>query len=276
MGRPLYSRNFITTPSVRDPEPPSYERWSYLNAFDPDSDEFFDNENAVYEDFIDPGMPVNLEDEEEMEGVEEEEERDMLVVRMGNVSPITSESSLSDDESPLSDDAEDPAPLVVNAFRGTRQMDEDESEPAVRVRLAMRTLPTEERYPQTTELGPVRRHFATRGARRVSSYRSYPQRAESLPVPTPSAPIPVPTISRRSPIVDERPFTPPSTPPRQTPVTHFSMSPPPASTPRLYTWARSSSHSASPSPASPFTNPHARTSYTHLSPALIRIRDLSV
>ncbi|KAF8448911.1 hypothetical protein L210DRAFT_3312167, partial [Boletus edulis BED1] len=111
MGRPLYSRTFITTPAVRDPEPPSCERWSYLNAFDPDSDEFFDNENAVYEDFIDPGMPVNLEDEEEMEGIEEEEERDMLVVRMGNVSPITSESSLSDDESPLSD-AEDPAHLV--------------------------------------------------------------------------------------------------------------------------------------------------------------------
>jgi len=218
-----------------------------------------------------------------MEGVEEEEERDMLVVRMGNVSPITSESSLSDDESPLSD-AEDSAHVVVDAFRSARQMDEDEEEPAVRVRLATRTLPTEERYFQTTELGrspPVRRRFpfptpATRGARPASSYRPYTQRGESLPVPTPSAPIPVPTISRRSPAVDERPFTPPSTPPRQTPVTHFSMSPPPASTPRLYTWARSSSHSASPSSGSPFTNPHARTSYTHLSPALIRIRDLSV
>lgn len=111
MGRPLYSNAFRSTPAVRDPESPRCEKWSYLNAFDPDSDEFFDDENAVYEDFIGPVTSVNPEEDEEEEE-ELEEERDMLVVRMGNASPITSESSLSDSESPLAVGAEDPAHLV--------------------------------------------------------------------------------------------------------------------------------------------------------------------
>ena len=270
MGRPLYSRTFSDTiPAVRELEPSSCETWSYLNAFDPDSDEFFDNENAVYEDFIGPVTPVTLEEEED------DEERDMLVVRMGYGSPITSESSLND--SPLAVGAEDPAHLIVDAFHGIRQIDEAESEPAVRVRLAPRAVPTEVRWgSQTTESGrsQPRRMRATRAAIRTVSF---PQRDELLPVPAPSAPIPVPAISRRrSVVVDERAFPSPSTPPRQTPVAHFSMSPPPTSTPRLYTWARNPTYSASPSSGSPFTNPHARTSYTHLSPALIRIRDVTV
>ncbi|KAF8553584.1 hypothetical protein OG21DRAFT_1510035 [Imleria badia] len=273
MGRPLYSRTFTTTPAVREPSPPpNCETWSYLNAFDPDSDEFFDNENAVYEDFVDPVAPVNPGGED----VEEEEERDMLVVRMGNASPISSESSLSDNESPLAVGAEDPAHLVVNGFHAIREISDD-GEPAVRVRLTPRSLAGEARWgSQTTESARAhpRRQFATRAAFRGGPYRSYSHRDESLPVPAPSAPIPVPAISRRSAAVDDRALPSPSTPPRQTP--YFSMSPPPASTPRLYTWARDLTHSTSPSSGSPFTNPHARTSYTHLSPALIRIRDVTV
>lgn len=264
MGRPLYSRTFSNTPAVREPEPSSCETWSYLNSFDPDSDEFFDNENAVYEDFIGPVTLFNPEEEEE-------EERDMLVVRMRHGSPITSDSSSeSGSESPVAV----PARLVVDAFQDIRQIDEAESEPAVRVRLAPRAVPGEVRWgSQTTESGrsQPRRMLATRAAT-----RPFPQRDESLPIPAPSAPIPVPAVSRRSAAVDERVFSSPSTPPRQTPVAHFSMSPPPTSTPRLYTWARNPTLSASPSSGSPFTNPHARTSYTHLSPALIRIRDVTV
>lgn len=264
-------------PAVREPEPPSCEKWSYLNAFDPDSDEFFDNENAVYEDFVDPVTSVHPEEEDD-----EEEERDMLVVRMGNASPITSESSLSDSDSPLAVGAEDPAHLVVDAFHDIRQIEEAESafmEPAVRVRLATRTLPGEPRWAaQMIDSGRSlpRRGFASTAAVRTVSYRPYPQRDESFSVPAPSAPIPVPAVSRRSAAVDERALPSPSTPSRQTPMTHFSMSPPPSSTPRLYSWARNPSHSASPSPGGPFTNPHARTSYAHLSPAFIRIRDVTV
>ncbi|KAI9464733.1 hypothetical protein HD554DRAFT_2040680 [Boletus coccyginus] len=272
MGRPLYSRAFGTTPAVREPQTPSCEKWSYLNAFDPDSDEFFDGEDAVYEDFIDPVIPVlPLEDEDEDE---EAEERDMLVVRMGAISPISSESSLSDnEEDPLAVRAQDPPHLVVDAFHGIDQMEEEE-EPPVRVRLARRYASMEAGWGFSESRQPAqpRRQFATRTA-----IRTFPQQYDvSLPVPTPSAPIPVPAVSRRSAAVDERAFPSPSTPPRQTPAAHFPMSPPPTSTPRLYTWARNPSHSSSPSSSSPFTNPHARTSYTHLSPALIRIRDVTV
>lgn len=267
MGRPLYSRTF-SSPAVRDPEPPACETWSYLNAFDPDSDEFFDNENTVYEDFVDPVGPVIPGDEED----EDEEERDMLVVRMGNASPVTSESSLSDNESPLAAVAENPSRLAMDAFYDARESIQDDSEPAlvepaVRVRLAGRG---EARWGSEVFL---RRGFAP-DAIRNASYHSYAQR-ESLPVPAPSAPIPVPALSRRS-IPDERVSLSPSTPPRQTPMAQFAMSPPPASTPRLYSWARNPSHSTSPSSGGPFTNPHARTSYTHLSPVLIRIRDVTV
>ncbi|KAG8221040.1 hypothetical protein J3R82DRAFT_2550 [Butyriboletus roseoflavus] len=197
-------------PAVRDPEPSSCEKWSYLNAFDPDSDEFFDNENAVYEDFIDPVTSVNR-------GEEEDEERDMLVVRMGNASPITSESSLSDSDSPLAVGAEDLAHLV-DAFHDIRQIEEAELalvEPAVRVRLATRTLPGELRWgAQISDSGRShsRRGFATPAAVRTVSYRPYPQREESFPVPAPSAPIPVPAVSRRSAAVDERALPSPSTP----------------------------------------------------------------
>lgn len=261
MGRPLYSRTFITTPAVRDPEPPVCEKWSHLNAFDPDSDEFFDNENTVYEDFISPVTPISSAEDDE------EDERDMLVVRMGNISPSSSLSSLSDSDSPLALTPEEPSPLAMRLFRDSRHFEEDlESalmEPAVRVRLAGRT--SEARRP--------RRQLATRG----TLNRSYhAQRSESLPVPPPSAPIPVPPPSRRAAFMDEHVALSPSTPPRQTSMAHFAMSPPPTSTPRLYTWARNPGHPTSPSTGGPFTNPFARASYAHLSPVFIRIRDVAV
>ncbi|KIJ20977.1 hypothetical protein PAXINDRAFT_178498 [Paxillus involutus ATCC 200175] len=276
MGRPLFSKAFQTAPAVREPEPPlPYEKWSYLNAFDPDSDEFFDDEHAVYEDFIDPG---HLAIEEE----EEEEERDMLVVRMDNASPISTQ--ISDRDTPLHTGTEDLTRRLINDFRDLRQMEDSEFDPAVRVRLAARTFPAELRWESlpsdVTESGRTshRRPSSASVNRGFISYHDYAQRMERVPVPTPSAPIPVPVMrSRRSASIDERALPSPSTPPaRQTPVAHLSMSPPPSSTPRIYSWARNPSYSASPPTGSPFTNIHARTSYTHLSPALIRIRDVAV
>ncbi|PCH36323.1 hypothetical protein WOLCODRAFT_140341 [Wolfiporia cocos MD-104 SS10] len=58
MGRPLFSRSH-QTPAVRvEPEQPhpTYEKWTYWNAFDPDADEFFENDNAVYEAVVDPTL----------------------------------------------------------------------------------------------------------------------------------------------------------------------------------------------------------------------------
>ncbi|KZT69344.1 hypothetical protein DAEQUDRAFT_726931 [Daedalea quercina L-15889] len=54
MGRPLFSQ-YHQTPAVRvEPEQPqqAYEKWTISNAFDPDSDEFFERSDAVYEAFV--------------------------------------------------------------------------------------------------------------------------------------------------------------------------------------------------------------------------------
>ena len=53
MGRPLFSHH--QTPAVRvEPEQPQpvCEKWTYWNAFDPDSEEFFKRDDAVYEAFV--------------------------------------------------------------------------------------------------------------------------------------------------------------------------------------------------------------------------------
>lgn len=55
MGRPLFSTLYVpAAPTVRVVEAPTptCERWSYVNAFDPDADEFFEGDNCVYEDFL--------------------------------------------------------------------------------------------------------------------------------------------------------------------------------------------------------------------------------
>src|ERR1700692_417065 len=56
MGRPLFSTSY-STPVVRtepEPAPPTipFEKWTHWNAFDPDSDEFFESPDAVYEAFL--------------------------------------------------------------------------------------------------------------------------------------------------------------------------------------------------------------------------------
>ncbi|TDL26734.1 hypothetical protein BD410DRAFT_836564 [Rickenella mellea] len=56
MGRPLFSTS-LAPPVVRvaEPEQPTqYEKWSSWNAFDPDSDEFFERDDVVYEAFLTP------------------------------------------------------------------------------------------------------------------------------------------------------------------------------------------------------------------------------
>ncbi|KAF9244278.1 hypothetical protein BU15DRAFT_71841 [Melanogaster broomeanus] len=77
-------------------------------AFDPDSDEFFDDAHAVYENFIDPGHG------EQMVG---EEEKHMLRQRY-----------------PMAIGNEDPAHLIVDDFHDLTHMDDSEStltDPAV-------------------------------------------------------------------------------------------------------------------------------------------------
>lgn len=57
MGRPLYSTLIATAEPVVhvvEVKTPTYERWSAVNAFDPDADEFFEGDNVVYEAFLTP------------------------------------------------------------------------------------------------------------------------------------------------------------------------------------------------------------------------------
>lgn len=253
MGRPLFSKAFQSTPVVREPEESlcPYEKWSYVNAFDPDSDEFFHNERAVFEDFVDPAESAHSEEEDE------DEDRDALVV--------------SDRASPLAVGAEDPANLVDD-FQDLREMENTETALTTsnsRIHL------DELRWDPVPSAGDGRQRDALVSSRTsllagaAVHRRDRPDhvgRRDTVTTPPPSAPIPVPVLrSRRTVAIDDRS---PITPPRQTPI---ALSPPPTVTPRLYSWARGPVSSSS---GSPFTNPGARTSYTHLSPAVIRLRDV--
>ncbi|KAI6149534.1 hypothetical protein BKA82DRAFT_872933 [Pisolithus tinctorius] len=271
MGRPLFSKTLRSTPVVREPEDGScpYEKWSYVNAFDPDSDEF--HETAVYEDFVGPAESAHLEEDVE------EEDRDALVVRLGSFDSTStaSLSSLSDRASPLTAGNGDPANLADD-FQDLREMENTET---ALTTSGSRIHLDELRWDPVPSAGDGRLHTASIPSPRTATSslltgapvhrRDHSDRAgrrDTVSIPPRSAPIPVPVLrSRRTVAIDDRT---PVTPPRQTPV---ALSPPPTVTPRLYSWGRAP---VSPSSGSPFTNPAARTSYTHLSPAIIRLRDV--
>jgi len=50
----ILDQPIIPSPSPM-PQFPVYEKWSVLNSFDPDSDEFLDSHEVVYEAFVDEG-----------------------------------------------------------------------------------------------------------------------------------------------------------------------------------------------------------------------------
>ncbi|KAG1734030.1 uncharacterized protein EDB91DRAFT_1251069 [Suillus paluster] len=268
MGRPLYSKAYQTDPIIREPQPPCpYQKWSYINTFDPDSDEFFENDQAVYEAFIDRVTVEHSEDEEEME-----EREDMVVIRLD----ISGEDGLSDRDSPMAVGADDPAQYIAQAYRRQRV----EAETPIQVRLATHSTPREVQRdtsaspesvtPPPRPVRPTQSHGISHGA--------HLEPRDEIPLPSPSAPIPVPgTRSHRSSSVEglsfssfyhqNSPLTPPT---HHTPFNHFSPSPPPTVSPRIYTWAsRRQTYSATGT--SPLTNTNARMSHAHISPALVRV-----
>ncbi|OJA20455.1 hypothetical protein AZE42_06082 [Rhizopogon vesiculosus] len=267
MGRPLYSKAFSTEPVVREPEPSCpYEKWSYVNAFDPDSDEFFENDQAVYEAFVDHVAAEQSEEEDDVE------ESDMVVIRMGNASPISSEDSLSDRDSPMAVGADDPAQYIAEVYRRRRAG----VEAPARVNLATRGIPGDLQS-DTPVVGeaPVESVVITSSRDNVETPVQQPT---SHLAPPSSAPIPVPRPHRSASVED---FTIPSfyhqsspmTPSRHSAFSRFSPSPPLTVSPRIYTWA--SRRPTYPSTStSPFTNTNARLSHAHLSPALVRVHGL--
>lgn len=285
MGRPLYSQSF-QAPIVRvEPEPEAYpapEKWSYWNRFDPDADEFFENDDAVYEAVIDASQPpVRMQATGESIRVVIED------------SSVSSDESSSGRDSPLQDypdvRAEGTAEWVVEG----------------------RTIP--ERVPQRFFAPPTSRNpnasadeSVTLGIEanrndeppadhlittHVFEYRSHERRpllpntpASSnvlIPDSTPRrSPSPGPVTSpsdRQSDIPDSfhnsagspAPMTP-STPPNQRSILYDTPSPAPTVTPRLFQWTirpvAAMPMSPSPTSTGPLTNHSARRSVTHISP----------
>lgn len=283
MGRPLYSKTFQIEPIIREPEAPCpYEKWSYINAFDPDSDEFFDNDQAVYEAFVDHVPVEHSEDEEEME-----EDRDTVVIRLD----LTREGSLLDRDSPMAVGGDNLSQYIAQAYR----MQTTEAETPVRVRLAAHGTPGEVQSDapvshESVEIdssqdtmapldAPPQPVLATQ-SHDIFNYVHHEPREELL-LPTPSAPIPVPgTNSQRSSAGEGLSFSSfyhqhlsSTPPPRHTSFSRFSPSPPPTVSPRIYTWAPHR-QTYSPVGTSPLRNNNARMSHAHLSPALVRVRDV--
>jgi hypothetical protein len=248
MGRPLFSASY-STPVVRtEPEkapPIHFEKWTRWNAFDPDSDEFFDSDDAVYEAFLDPADVSAATAEREEREASEPERLAAIIVREleenRSDSPASSEGTISGRGSPMAVGSEDPAGYRAGDY--DRQM---ETETSIDVR------PREEMVMSPLDL---------LNDRRVMNMPLSPFRRRGF----------IPRLP------------PPVTPPHLPDQDDASPSPVPTVTPRLYSWSSRTplgrGESASPSPVQlqrprlgPLTNPSARMSFTHLSPAPVRVR----
>lgn len=284
MGRPLFSASY-STPAVRtEPEPAQpailYEKWTRWNAFDPDSDEFFNSEDAVFEAFLDPADVEASTEERERQRQRprpvQPEPVDVMIVReleeRSDSSSSSSEGTVSGRGSPMAVGSDDPAGMLADAYRA------GEFEPrntARRQRVAL----IHDGMPPLRDIDDDERTATTvldiLNDRRVSRVMPHsPFRSRGF----------IPRFS------DTRP----NTPPHQRTHTHndhvipelaVTPSPAPTVTPRLYSWSSSTPFGrdsvASPTPVhrqrqrdrtSPLTNPSARMSLPHLSPAPVRVR----
>jgi hypothetical protein len=252
MGRPLFSQTYTTAPIVRtEPEPSvsPYQKWTYWNPFDPDSDEFLEND-PVYEAFIVLPSSPDLEPQ-----------RDIVLVPDASDSSPSPEGSVGDRRSPMAEGSDDPIQMFSDALPDNMND-----------------------YWGPTVARPPMSGF------RSFDLRSYRQRSATITVFPPQPPTPppqntsdsLPRTSNITPIpIPPRPAistTPqsgfsPSTPPPQM----ISPSPPPSTSPRILTWTRGPPSSPSPPhPSGPLTNPNARMSLTHITPIVIRVRDVVI
>ena len=259
MGRPLFSSS--RQPAVRvEPEPqhPTYEKWTHWNAFDPDSDEFFENDDAVYEAFIDPEDRIQLP-------ADRAEPRAVVDVDVSS----SSEASSSGRGTPMEvvdvDNLDRERVRQREMFRADIMRVLDDSLPRNERIEAARDLPNDPYYMSLIDSmqNMQRERRAAAEVRpavreRIPTYLDLPPEEE---VRTPS---PEPVWSRVS-----VPSTParPSTPPAQSTPLLVTPSPPPTRTPTIYAW-----NHLSTVPSSPLTNRGARVSVPHIPhpvPALI-------
>jgi hypothetical protein len=266
MGRPIYSLSFApTAPVVRDDSPPPtfnpvYEKWTYWNPFDPDSDEFFEND-AVYEAFIDLPAPSDRPS----------------VVPIISPSPTSSEGTLTESGSPVSAGADDPTRSLPEIYRDfwalqPQQQPTTPSPPDVPASDALSRFPFVTYVPSDSQPRPLSTTTRPRSAtvtvlpQRRLSY-SYQHVFDGLPRTSNITPITIPartTVSHLPPLADA--------PSGSQPV------PTQSSTPRILAWTSTLPPPSAPPPApvGPLTNPSARMSLTHIAPTLIRVRDVVI
>ena len=248
MGRPLFSHAY-TAPAVRvEPEP--YEKWSYWNPFDPDSEEFFADA-----------------EEERIRSPEPESETPVLEGVVRGVTELVEEAASSGSSE------------ASSSGRGTPTL-EDDGLSVEELELYRRRViagnrrdtsasPTDDGQTYRAVARPrtsfVRSSwYIEDGSRSPSPVQFSVPRAQVVPEPVVAADAPsAATVTRTSPIPIPAPARP-TTPQNNTAsYSYGSPSPPPSVTPRLYTWARTTV--AAPSPSSPLPNRSARRSLAHIT-----------
>jgi len=277
MGRPLFSAAY-STPAVRtEPEPAAsaspYEKWSRWGSFDPDSDEFFDSDDAVYEAFLDA---VDL-GQGDLDARAAPEPIGVLVERemeraYSPVESLSSDSTVSGRESPMAEGADDPAAMVDDAYYAPRRLPQT----AYSARTYNYTRISD--YLEATQPTPPLNATSSPPAelineRRVSRNVIHASPRTFIP-PRPSTQndTSAPVIMASASLIE-------ATMVESAPVENPTPSPAPTVTPRMYSWnayqsARAIPDSPTPAPRyrdSPLTNPNARISISHLSPAPTRI-----
>ncbi|KZT21601.1 hypothetical protein NEOLEDRAFT_1150623 [Neolentinus lepideus HHB14362 ss-1] len=304
MGRPLFSgvyRN--STPVVRvEPEPvyPTYGKWSQWNAFDPDSDEFFESDDAVYEAFVDPAdLPPREEGSTSSRSpspaliVPGHQAADVVITEDGasDVSSGSSEGTASGRESPMEaanqeDEGSeagartgDYAPLVVRV-----PINQDAPRPVGGLS-HMRALYDNPEAGHTYQPGDVASHYANMYNIALRNRDRSESSSAIARTPTTRTSDITPIFVRVPHDTSARVPVTPATPPRRsgsptahrTPSNFMTPSPPPTVTPRLYHWSpRPVSTPASPSPAPLLTNPSARMSLAHIAPTPVEARHIRI
>ncbi|KAI0057441.1 hypothetical protein BV25DRAFT_1831119 [Artomyces pyxidatus] len=235
MGRAVFSSApavaIVTTPELDAQEYPSYAKWSYNNAWDPDSEEFF--EDAVYEAVVPPVDPI------------------------AGLESVSSSASSSGRGSPIVVDGTRPAfPLPT----GEDPSNEDFLQWMARVVPdsmldTLRRSASDASVPIPVEdEGEMLSHYAARYDvvsqdaldRMQARQRSRMRLSQPAPEEPPSGarvftseitPIPLPSSTTHAALVAslrDRAVTPPQRIPRQ--EADLNPSPPPSVSPRVYSW----------------------------------------
>ena len=289
MGRLLYSTPLVHTEPEQTVDTTSpaaivYGKWTNPSDFDPDSDEFFEREDAVFEAFLDPADVARLHVETAAtanagtagELSERVDEFTVRVTHEGSSSPSSSSSDMSTISgrgSPMAAGTHDAFAMggmsanVYAALRDAGWTPPASSRP-VHARVTARE--THEQLSQAS---------LREGAENISTS---PYQGRGFIPPPPSSP-PV-----QMEVEDEHlPPTRPVTPPHQLIAAHHapsmyeSPSPAPTVTPRLYSWSSRTPFGRSGTVPwhtsvyrthqSPLTNPGARLSFAQISPTPARI-----